>query len=62
MINQKFINTTRNQIVEVTKLINPVIGETDGIKVQYTVIEAQSQQVNIQRAFRQWLNTEFVAE
>ena len=47
MINQKFINTTRNQIVQVTKRgYNVHKSEetevSDGVKVQYTVLEATS--------------------
>ena len=41
-------------IDEVRKVDNIVIADAE--------LEAQSQQVNIQRAFRQWLETEFVAE
>ena len=43
----KFIN-------EVRKVDNTIIKDAE--------LEAQSQQVNIQRAFIQWLKTEFVAE
>jgi hypothetical protein len=47
MINQKFKNTTRNQIVQVTKRGYNVHKKEDtevsaGVKVQYTVIEATS--------------------
>ena len=47
MINQKFINTTRNQIVQVTKRGYNVHKKeetevSDGIKVQYIVLEATS--------------------
>jgi hypothetical protein len=47
MINQKFKNTTRNQIVQVTKRGNNVHKKEDtevtaGIKVQYTVIQSTS--------------------
>ena len=41
-------------IDEVRKVDNIVIADAE--------LEAQSQQVNIQRAFRQWLETEFIAE
>jgi hypothetical protein len=41
-------------IEEVRKVDNIIIADAE--------LEAQSQQVNIQRAFRQWLETEFVAE
>jgi hypothetical protein len=43
----KFIN-------EVRKVDNTIIKDAE--------LEAQSQQVNIQRAFIQWLKTEFVAQ
>ena len=47
MINQQFKNTTRNQIVQVTKRGYNVHKKEDaevsaGVKVQYTVIEATS--------------------
>jgi hypothetical protein len=47
MINQKFKNSTRNQIVQVTKRGYNVHKTEDtevsaGVKVQYTVIEATS--------------------
>jgi hypothetical protein len=47
MINQKFKNTTRNQIVQVTKRGYNVHKKedtevTDGVKVQYTVIQSTS--------------------
>jgi hypothetical protein len=38
------------------------VRKTDTTVIADAELEAQSQQVNIQRAFRQWLNTEFVAE
>jgi Asp-tRNA(Asn)/Glu-tRNA(Gln) amidotransferase B subunit len=38
------------------------VRKTDTTVIKDAELEAQSQQVNIQRAFRQWLNTEFVAE
>jgi hypothetical protein len=38
------------------------VRRVDNIIIKDAEIEAQSQQVNIQRAFRQWLETEFVAE
>jgi hypothetical protein len=41
-------------IEEVRKVDNIIIADAE--------LEAQSQQVNIQRAFRQWLETEFVEE
>jgi Mlc titration factor MtfA (ptsG expression regulator) len=41
-------------IDEVRKVDNTIIKDAE--------LEAQSQQVNIQRAFIQWLKTEFVAE
>jgi hypothetical protein len=41
-------------IEEVRKVDNIIIADAE--------LEAQSQQVNIQRGFRQWLETEFVAE
>ena len=41
-------------INEVRKVDNTIIKDAE--------LEAQSQQVNIQRAFIQWLKTEFVAE
>jgi len=41
-------------INEVRKVDNTIIKDAE--------IEAQSQQVNIQRAFIQWLKTEFVAQ
>jgi hypothetical protein len=41
-------------IDEVRKVDNTIISDAK--------LEAQSQQVNIQRAFIQWLKTEFVAE
>jgi hypothetical protein len=41
-------------IDEVRKVDNTIIKDAQ--------LEAQSQQVNIQRAFIQWLKTEFVAE
>jgi hypothetical protein len=41
-------------IDEVRKVDNTIIKDAE--------LEAQSQQVNIQRAFLQWLKTEFVAE
>jgi hypothetical protein len=47
MINQKFKNSTRNQIVQVTKRGYNVHKQEDteithGIKVQYTVLQATS--------------------
>jgi hypothetical protein len=47
MINQKFKNSTRNQIVQVTKRRYNVHKQEDteithGIKVQYTVLQATS--------------------
>jgi hypothetical protein len=47
MINQQFKNSTRNQIVQVTKRGYNVHKKEDtevsaGVKVQYTVIEATS--------------------
>jgi hypothetical protein len=47
MINQKFKNSTRNQIVQVTKRGYNVHKKEDtevsaGIKVQYTVIQSTS--------------------
>lgn len=41
-------------INEIRKVDNTIIKDAE--------LEAQSQQVNIQRAFIQWLKTEFVAE
>jgi Mlc titration factor MtfA (ptsG expression regulator) len=41
-------------IDEVRKVDNTIIKDAE--------LEAQSQQVNIQRAFLQWLKTEFVAQ
>ena len=41
-------------INEVRKVDNTIIKDAE--------LEAQSQQVNIQRAFIQWLKTEFIAE
>ena len=41
-------------IDEVRKVDNTIISDAE--------LEAQSQQVNIQRAFIQWLKTEFVAQ
>jgi hypothetical protein len=41
-------------IDEVRKVDNTIIKDAE--------LEAQSQQVNIQRAFIQWLKTEFVAQ
>ena len=41
-------------INEIRKVDNTIIKDAE--------LEAQSQQVNIQRAFVQWLKTEFVAE
>jgi hypothetical protein len=41
-------------INEIRKVDNRIIKDAE--------LEAQSQQVNIQRAFLQWLKTEFVAE
>jgi hypothetical protein len=41
-------------INEIRKVDNTIIKDAE--------LEAQSQQVNIQRAFLQWLKTEFVAE
>jgi hypothetical protein len=38
------------------------VRRVDNIIIADAELEAQSQQVNIQRAFRQWLETEFVAE
>ena len=38
------------------------VRKTDTTVIKDAELEAQSQQVNIQRAFRQWLKTEFVAE
>ena len=38
------------------------VRKVDNIIIKDAELEAQSQQVNIQRAFRQWLKTEFVAE
>jgi Asp-tRNA(Asn)/Glu-tRNA(Gln) amidotransferase B subunit len=38
------------------------VRKTDTTVIKDAELEAQSQQVNIQRAFRQWLETEFVAE
>jgi hypothetical protein len=38
------------------------VRKTDTTVIADAELEAQSQQVNIQRAFRQWLKTEFVAE
>jgi hypothetical protein len=38
------------------------VRRVDNIIIADAQLEAQSQQVNIQRAFRQWLETEFVAE
>jgi hypothetical protein len=38
------------------------VRRVDNIIIKDAELEAQSQQVNIQRAFRQWLETEFVAE
>jgi hypothetical protein len=38
------------------------VRRVDNIIIKDAELEAQSQQVNIQRAFRQWLKTEFVAE
>jgi hypothetical protein len=41
-------------INEIRKVDNTIIKDAE--------LEAQSQQVNIQRAFVQWLKTEFIAE
>ena len=41
-------------INEIRKVDNTIIKDAE--------LEAQSQQVNIQRAFIQWLKTEFIAE
>jgi hypothetical protein len=38
------------------------VRRVDNIIIKDAEIEAQSQQVNIQRVFRKWLETEFVAE
>jgi hypothetical protein len=38
------------------------VRRVDDIIIADAELEAQSQQVNIQRAFIQWLKTEFVAE
>jgi hypothetical protein len=38
------------------------VRKTDTTVIADAELEAQSQQVNIQRAFRQWLETEFVEE
>jgi hypothetical protein len=38
------------------------VRRVDNIIIKDAQLEAQSQQVNIQRAFLQWLKTEFVAE
>jgi hypothetical protein len=38
------------------------VRKTDTTVIADAELEAQSQQVNIQRAFLQWLKTEFVAE
>ena len=38
------------------------VRKTDTTVIADAELEAQSQQVNIQRAFIQWLKTEFVAE
>jgi hypothetical protein len=38
------------------------VRKVDNIIIADAQLEAQSQQVNIQRAFLQWLKTEFVAE
>jgi hypothetical protein len=38
------------------------VRKVDNIIIYDAELEAQSQQVNIQRAFRQWLETEFKEE
>jgi hypothetical protein len=38
------------------------VRRVDNIIIKEPQLDAQSQQVNIQRAFIQWLKTEFVAE
>jgi hypothetical protein len=38
------------------------VRKVDNIIIHDAELEAQSQQVNIQRAFRQWLETEFKEE
>jgi len=38
------------------------VRRVDNIIIKDAQLDAQSQQVNIQRAFIQWLKTEFVAE
>jgi hypothetical protein len=38
------------------------VRKVDNIIIHNAELEAQSQQVNIQRAFRQWLETEFKEE
>ena len=38
------------------------VRRVDNIIIKDAQLDAQSQQVNIQRAFMQWLKTEFVAE
>jgi hypothetical protein len=38
------------------------VRKVDNIVIHDAELEAQSQQVNIQRAFRQWLETEFKEE
>ena len=38
------------------------VRKTDTTVIADAELEARSQQVNIQRAFRQWLETEFVEE
>jgi hypothetical protein len=38
------------------------VRRVDNIIIKDAQLDAQSQQVNIQRAFLQWLKTEFVAE
>jgi hypothetical protein len=38
------------------------VRRVDNIVIKDAQLDAQSQQVNIQRAFIQWLKTEFVAE
>jgi len=51
----RFFSIAGNAFIdEVRKVDNTIIKDAE--------LEAQSQQVNIQRAFIQWLKTEFVAE
>jgi hypothetical protein len=51
-----------NQSKKYGNLFINEIRKVDNTIIKDAQLEAQSQQVNIQRAFIQWLKTEFVAE